>query len=130
MKYFFRRSNAILFALLPFNLVHLAFGLDPASSIPAVVDSVMFKSQFFEQNERCFRCHGSSKYTYFNQVSEKDVSAIMCENRVIERPDFYAANHKTFACVDCHAAAYDSFPHPGRLRMESVYNCLDCHGYD
>jgi hypothetical protein len=93
-------------------------------------DTNIFKSKFFDQNEKCFRCHGGTKYTYYNPVNEKDVSAMMCENRVIHRNDFYTANHKSFACMDCHAAEYDTFPHPGQLRMESSYACIDCHGND
>lgn len=90
----------------------------------------VFKSEFFEQNERCFSCHGTAKYSYFNAVTEKTVTAMMCENRVFKREDFYLSNHKSFACVDCHAAEYDSFPHPGALRMEAKYNCSDCHAFD
>lgn len=131
MKYYlWRRSLAGLFTLIPFNLAFVSYGLDPATATPAIADSTRYSSAFFEQNERCFHCHGSSKYIYYNQVTEKDISAIMCDNRVIHRNDFYAANHKSFACVDCHAAEYDTFPHPGQLRMESSYNCIDCHGYD
>jgi len=120
----------IPFTLLLSNLVYVSFGLDPAASAPLVADTAFTKSAFYDQNEQCFRCHGNSKYTYFNPVSEKDVSATMCENRVIHRNEFYTANHRSFACVDCHAAEYDTFPHPGQLRMEAPYNCIDCHGYD
>ncbi len=64
------------------------------------------------------------------RLAGNEVSAMMCDNRVIHRNEFYTANHKSFACTDCHAAEYDSFPHPGQLRMESKYNCIDCHGND
>ncbi len=90
----------------------------------------LMEAQFFLQNEKCFGCHGSSKYTYYNKVNGKEVTAMMCDNRVINREEFYASNHKGFACTDCHAAEYDSFPHPGQLRMESQYACIDCHGND
>jgi hypothetical protein len=90
----------------------------------------VFKSEFYEENERCFSCHGDKKYSYFNPVTEKTVTAEMWENRVFKREDFYSSNHKSFACVDCHSADYDSFPHPGNLRMEEKYNCSDCHAFD
>jgi len=93
-------------------------------------DTAEFKSKFYDQNEQCFRCHGNSKYTYYNKVSDNEVAAMMCDNRVIRRDEFYVANHKSFACTDCHAAEYDTFPHPGELRMENPFNCIDCHGYD
>jgi len=120
------KGLAILFALLIVNLIILP-GLVMAAAQPAVEPAF---AKFYDQNERCFRCHGSSKYTYYNAVNDKDVSAMMCENRVIHREDFYTANHRSFACVDCHAAEYNAFPHPGALRMESPYACIDCHGYD
>jgi len=126
--YHCRRGLASLIVLIPFILIWftdtLYAGPDPA------VDTAEFKSQFYDQNERCFRCHGSSKYTYFNSSSEKEVTAMMCDNRVVNRDEYYVANHKSFACTDCHSADYDTFPHPGELRMEEKYNCIDCHGYD
>jgi hypothetical protein len=93
-------------------------------------DTTKFKSEFFEQNEKCFRCHGNSKYTYHNKLNNKEVAALMFDNRIIHRDVFYDANHKSFACTDCHSTEYDSFPHPGELRMEDQYNCIDCHGND
>lgn len=118
---------SVLCLLLIINLMFLPVvsvtGQDTTAGKP-------FKSEFFDQNEKCFRCHGSSKYTYHNKVSNTEVAAMMCDNRVIHRDEFYTANHKSFACTDCHAAEYDSFPHPGQLRMESQYACIDCHGND
>jgi hypothetical protein len=93
-------------------------------------DTSKFKSEFFDQNEKCFRCHGNSKYTYLNTLSNKEVSAMMFDKRIIHRDVFYNANHRSFACIDCHSAEYDTFPHPGQLRMEEMYNCIDCHGND
>jgi len=49
---------------------------------------------------------------------------------MVSRQEFYTANHRSFACTDCHSAQYDTFPHPGELRMEEKYNCIDCHGGD
>jgi len=49
---------------------------------------------------------------------------------IINRSQFAESNHKTFKCIDCHSADYDTFPHPGRLRMETKYACIDCHGDD
>jgi Cytochrome c3 len=55
---------------------------------------------------------------------------MMFDNRIIHRDAFYNSNHNSFACTDCHSANYDTFPHPGELRMEDPYNCIDCHGND
>jgi len=124
-----RRGLTILFVLIPLNPGYYSYGKEPATTTPAV-DGTFTRSAFYNQNERCFRCHGNSKYTYYNKVNEKEVAAMMCDNRVILRNEFYSANHKSFACIDCHAAEYDTFPHSGTLRMESSYNCIDCHGND
>jgi|WetSurMetagenome_2_1015567.scaffolds.fasta_scaffold27771_3 predicted CXXCH cytochrome family protein len=123
-----RRSLVALFLWMSLCLLLLTGSVQAGQE--ATGDTTGKKSRFYEQNEKCFRCHGNSKYTYFNKVSNKQVTAMMCDNRVILRNEFYTANHKSFACTDCHAAEYDSFPHPGTLRMESQYICIDCHGND
>jgi predicted CXXCH cytochrome family protein len=94
------------------------------------VDTSSYVSAFAEANNKCFKCHGQQKYQYANDNLGTNVSALMCQNRIIKKNDFYRSNHKSFACTDCHSAAYDSFPHPGELRMEQKFNCLDCHGGD
>lgn len=93
-------------------------------------DTIAFVSAFAEDNERCLKCHGQSKYQYTNETMGTQVFDLMCADRVVQRDDFYSSNHKSFACTDCHSAEYDTFPHPGQLRMEPMYNCLDCHSYD
>jgi len=122
-----KRGSAVLWFLIPLNLL-LQAGLVRAAGTSDSTGT--YKSEFFDQNERCFKCHGGLKYSYFNPTTEKTVTAQMCDNRVIHREDFYISNHKSFACVDCHSAEYDTFPHPGSARMEEKFNCLDCHGYD
>ncbi|HLN21571.1 MAG TPA: cytochrome c3 family protein [Bacteroidales bacterium] len=93
-------------------------------------DTAVFVSQFAEDNEKCLKCHGQSKYSYPNETLGTQVPALMCADRVINRGDFYSSNHKSFACVDCHDNAYETFPHPGELRMAQKFNCIDCHGGD
>lgn len=94
------------------------------------MDTAAFVSAFTEENNRCFRCHGQEKYQYTNESLGTRVTELMCPNRIVRSGEFYRSNHKSFACTDCHSAEYDTFPHPGELRMESKYNCLDCHGGD
>ncbi|HLN54419.1 MAG TPA: hypothetical protein VK207_00425 [Bacteroidales bacterium] len=98
--------------------------------VSAQQDSIVFASQFAEKNDLCFKCHGQEKYEYSNETLGTQVNALMCENRIVHKNDFYQSNHKSFACVDCHDAGYESFPHPGELRMAQKFNCLDCHGGD
>jgi hypothetical protein len=49
---------------------------------------------------------------------------------IMDRTIFYESNHREFKCIDCHSEDYNTFPHPGNLRMEAKPNCLDCHGGD
>ncbi len=93
-------------------------------------DTGVYVSPFHETNEKCFKCHGQEKYEYTNDLLGTKVKALLCSDRIIEREEFYISNHKSFGCIDCHSAEYDTFPHPGELRMELKYNCLDCHGGD
>lgn len=83
-----------------------------------------------EGNEYCFKCHGQSKYKFDNPTSGQNVTQRMYSEAIINRDLFYQSNHKNFKCIDCHPEDYDTFPHPGRLRMESKYVCIDCHGGD
>jgi len=83
-----------------------------------------------EQNQHCLKCHGQSKYSYENPEQGKTVNQRMYSELIISPNDFYVSNHKTFKCTDCHSDEYSVFPHPGNLRMESSYTCLDCHGGD
>lgn len=110
--------------LFPVLLVYSGF-----ASVPQQ-DSTVFVSKFEEQNNKCFKCHGQQKYEYTNENLSRQVTALMCENRIIHKEDFYQSNHKSFACTDCHSADYETFPHSGELRMEEKFNCLDCHGGD
>jgi hypothetical protein len=93
-------------------------------------DSVAFRSPFYDDNERCFKCHGQNKYEYTNESLGHQVKAMMYSEIIIDRNKFYESNHKSFSCTDCHSGEYVKFPHSGELRMEQIYNCIDCHGGD
>jgi hypothetical protein len=93
-------------------------------------DSISYRSPYYEDNERCFKCHGQNKYEYTNENLGRHVKAMMYSEIIIDRNKFYNANHKSFSCTDCHSKEYTKFPHAGELRMEQMYNCIDCHGGD
>jgi len=97
---------------------------------PDADDSAAFVSPFYRDNERCFICHGQKIYKYKNETTGQDIKEPMFSERIINRDAFYRSNHKGFSCVDCHSSGYTKFPHPGELRMEQMYNCIDCHGND
>ena len=88
------------------------------------------KAKNAEFNEKCLKCHGQSKYKYINSESGAEVTKRMYLETIINRAQFAESNHRNFKCTDCHSEDYDTFPHPGRLRMESKYACIDCHGGD
>lgn len=93
-------------------------------------DSIAYVSPFYNDNERCFKCHGQRLYEYTNENLGRQVKALMFSERIVDRNKFYQSNHKSFSCTDCHSDEYTKFPHPGELRMEQMYNCIDCHGGD
>jgi len=103
---------------------------DPETGTTGVTDSIAYKSPYFDDNERCFVCHGQNRYEYTNENLGRQVRAMMFSERIVTREDFYQSNHKSFSCTDCHSGDYVKFPHPGELRMELSYNCIDCHGGD
>jgi len=88
------------------------------------------KAENAKFNEKCLKCHGQSKYKYINPESGTEVTKRMYIETIINRAQFAESNHKYFKCTDCHSEDYDTFPHPGRLRMEAKYACIDCHGGD
>ncbi len=100
-------------------LILLNFGLHAQTEV---------KEEVKQLNENCLKCHGQSKYKYTNPESGAEVTKRMYTECIINRKDYYISNHRTFKCIDCHSADYDTFPHPGRLRMEQRYTCTDCHG--
>ena len=93
-------------------------------------NKAFFKHKNSAENEKCFLCHGQSKYSYFNKESKKKFTKKMYAELLLSRSVFYESNHREFKCIDCHSEEYLGFPHPGNLRMESKPNCLDCHGGD
>jgi hypothetical protein len=93
-------------------------------------DTTSYVSPYAEENEKCFKCHGQAVYEYTNKTLDRTVRDLMCSDKIIKREDFYRSNHKSFSCTDCHSYDYTTFPHPGELRMEQMYTCLDCHAGD
>lgn len=115
-----------IFRLLFLDLIFIAAGILSVNSQETENKTVLFK----EENNACLKCHGSKTYTFYNENLGKEVKDRMNPYFVIDPGQFYVSNHKTFKCIDCHSMEYDTFPHPGTLRMEQPYACLDCHGGD
>lgn len=85
---------------------------------------------FNEENEKCFKCHANRTYSYFNDEIGREVKKTMYRELMVYPEKYYKSNHRSFSCTDCHSYGYNTFPHPGELRMEPKAGCLDCHGGD
>ncbi len=82
------------------------------------------------ENSKCFSCHGSSTYSYYNEVLERYVTKRMNPYFIIDSMVYYDQNHRSFDCIDCHSYDFRTFPHDNTLRMEPMPSCLDCHEGD
>jgi hypothetical protein len=125
----------MMLCLLAFTLIKtsdtssaLDIKIQSEQETPGKTDHSKFKNS--AGNEKCFKCHGQSKYTYENPDSKKIVTKRMYGELVMDRDVFYISNHREFKCTDCHSEDYETFPHAGNLRMEAIATCIDCHGGD
>lgn len=91
-------------------------------------EAVVFENAPY--NQQCFKCHGQKTYHYFNESADREMKDRMNPYFIVDSAMFYQSNHATFMCTDCHSTEYETFPHPGELRMEQNFACLDCHGGD
>lgn len=125
------KSRFILFLTLILFSISVSgneFMVERMSSEPK--DTITYTSPFYDDNERCFKCHSQKVYEYTNENLGRQVKALMFSERIVDRNKFYKSNHRSFSCTDCHSEEYTKFPHNGELRMEQKYNCIDCHGGD
>ncbi len=80
-------------------------------------------------NKACFDCHNQKYYTYTNEQTGREVKREMWDKYRVDDSLYYQANHFSFACIDCHAAGFEDYPHPPDAREEQIYTCTDCHGF-
>jgi predicted CXXCH cytochrome family protein len=126
----FRLRILLIFTLIFINTAIHSAGFSLKIGSAKEQDTVAFVSPFAEDNQRCLKCHGQSRYEYTNVTLGRQVKALMCSERIVKKEEFYRSNHKSFSCTDCHSEEYLKFPHAGELRMEQKMNCIDCHGGD
>lgn len=129
MKLFMLRTLAVI-GIFCISSSLLAWPFKAKNEAVQKQDTARYISPFFDDNERCLKCHGQSKYEYTNENLGIQVKHLMCTDRIVMRDEFYQSNHKSFSCTDCHSEGYTTFPHPGELRMEQKFNCNDCHAGD
>lgn len=123
-------GSFFLLFLLYFTSTSSGAGFNFVKQKAGSADTAAYVSQFYAENEKCFKCHGQGIYEYTNENLGRQVKALMFSERIIDRAKFYDSNHRGFKCTDCHSEGYNKFPHPGELRMEELFNCIDCHGGD
>ena len=110
-----------------FGTIHTGKG----SQLPLdELDTFRLVNDFVDENEECFRCHGNSKFQIKGEINGRILTRHMYKDHVILREEYYASNHKSFSCYDCHSAEYTEFPHPLDIRLEEPWKCIDCHGFD
>jgi Zn finger protein HypA/HybF involved in hydrogenase expression len=122
-----RRS--LLFTTPIILLALLSLFISPLASQTPVVESQRVY-EFQAENQGCLNCHGHTYYYYYNDWVERDIKERMNPYYIVDSTKFYNSNHWNFRCVDCHSQDYQEFPHAGELRMEPIYECIDCHGGD
>lgn len=88
------------------------------------------KKFFYEENNRCLRCHSKHHYAFSSADSSRMIKREMCSNNVIDSALFYSSNHRSFKCFDCHDQGYQTYPHPSDLKAGSMWSCMDCHAGD
>lgn len=111
-----------------FLIISLILLLSPGMVAFANQEGEVF--EYAEENEKCLKCHGHRTYYYYNERVERDIKERMNPYFIIDSALYYQSNHRNFVCTDCHSYEFEQFPHPGELRMEEKFTCLDCHGGD
>jgi predicted CXXCH cytochrome family protein len=97
---------------------------------PDDMDNYRQVSDFVDDNEACFKCHGESKFQLADETTGRILTRNVCRDQIILREKYYLGNHKSFPCSDCHSKEFAIFPHPLDIRLEEPWACMDCHGYD
>lgn len=82
------------------------------------------------KNHACLKCHSSQIISYFNEVTNADQKRLMNPYYIMDTTAIRIGVHKTFDCTDCHSYDYTTYPHDGKLKLQPMSSCLDCHGGD
>lgn len=114
----------------PLFILMLGFIFLPALFFNPITAQETETFEYAEENQQCFKCHGTEHYRYYNTGLEKMVRDRMNPYFVIDSTEYYLSNHRNFSCFDCHSYDYQTFPHSGELRMEPNMSCMDCHEGD
>ncbi|MBF0195857.1 MAG: cytochrome c3 family protein [Magnetococcales bacterium] len=73
-----------------------------------------------QQNKKCLRCHGMETIAY------QDSSTGTLRSLNIDSHTLAKSDHAGLACLDCHGAGFNAYPHFKEARNEKL-ECLNCH---
>jgi len=82
------------------------------------------------KNHVCLKCHSSQIIKFQNEVTGKEQKKLMNPYYIIDTIGIKTGVHKSFDCTDCHSYEYSTYPHDGKLKLQPMGTCLDCHGGD
>ncbi len=82
------------------------------------------------KNHACLKCHSSQIIAFYNDVTSAEQKRLMNPYYIIDTTALRLGVHKSFDCTDCHSYDYTTYPHDGKLKLQPMSNCLDCHGGD
>ena len=115
-----RSSIIILFLLSSFTPLHCQ------DSVNLSEQKNEWISDFYEENEKCFRCHEAGVLPS-EGFTEDTIDYLKKHGMLINREEFHASNHGAFACNQCH---FDDGTDLRILAREGKFTCLNCHGFD
>jgi len=115
-----RKYVIILFLLSSFPTLHCQ------DSVNLPEQENEWISDFYEENEQCFRCHETG-ITPSEGFPEDTIDYLRRHGMLIVREEFYASNHGAFACDQCH---FDDEMDIRILARKGEFTCLNCHGFD
>lgn len=87
-------------------------------------------SDFVDENEQCFECHGESEYQILDESTNQYITRILDQKKIIKREDYYRSNHRSLSCIKCHPDQNKQSLYPDELQQEVFSICIDCHGND
>jgi hypothetical protein len=94
------------------------------------LDSFRLVSKHVDENERCFRCHDRPvELSAPGKVARFRDSLKLKEDHIITRQEFYSSNHRSLACIGCHADPTTEAPDRTSREAAASKTCNDCHQY-
>lgn len=81
-------------------------------------------------NHACLKCHSNQTITFYNEVLGKEQKRLMNPLYILDTIGLRNGVHNPFDCTDCHSYEYTTYPHNGKLKLDPMASCLDCHGGD